>query len=78
MEYFWSDSGHRPYFSYRIRVPKCTDEMYKWCLAYDNEGKHFRRFHVECKEIKDGADYDVVQFEWEEAALMFSLKFGVC
>ncbi len=52
--------------------------MYKWCLAYDNEGKHFRRFHVECKEIKDGADYDVVQFEWEEAALMFSLKFGVC
>lgn len=76
MESFWSDSGHHPYFSYRIRVPKCTDEMYEWCLKYDTEGKHFRRFHVEWSSVYD-RDHDIMQFEWEEAAIMFSLKFGV-
>ncbi len=50
--------------------------MYEWCLKYDSQGKHFRRFHVEWKETKDGAEYDIVQFEWEEPALLFVLKFG--
>ncbi len=76
MEYFYSESGHRPYFSHRVRVQKCTVEMYEWCLKYDSQGKHFRRFHVEWKETKDGAEYDIVQFEWEEPALLFVLKFG--
>lgn len=76
MEYFHCEGGHRPYFSYRVRVPKCTDEMYEWGLKYDNEGKHFRRFHVEWAGVHQ-RDYDVVQFEWEEAALMFALKFGI-
>lgn len=77
MEYFYSEGGHRPYFSYRVRVPKCTEDMFQWCLDYNDEDKYFRRFHIEWKEVKDGADHDVVQFEWEEAALMFALKFGI-
>ncbi len=76
MEYFHCEGGHRPYFSYRIRVPKCTEEMYDWCLNYDTEGKHFRRFHVEWASVHQRT-YDIFQFEWEEAALMFSLRFGV-
>ena len=76
MEYFRSESGHRPYFSHRVSVSKCTDDMYEWCLQYDTEGKHFRRFHVEWAGVHQ-RDHDIVQFEWEQAALMFSLRFGV-
>lgn len=77
MEYFYSESGHRPYFQYRVRVPKCTDEMFWWCREYDVGNKYFCRFHVEWSHTKDGCDYDIVQFELEEAALMFALKFGI-
>ena len=44
MEYFWSDGGNNdPYFSHRIKVPKCTADMYDWCAEFDDEGKYFRR-----------------------------------
>lgn len=77
MEYFWSDGGNNaPYFRYRIRVPKCTTEMYEWCEALSDEGSYFRRFHVEWKLTHKGRDYDVVQFEWEHAAFMFKLTWG--
>ncbi len=77
MEYFWSDGGNnRPYFSHRIRVPKCTTEMYEWCSAFDDEGAYFRRFHVEWMTVHNDRDYEVVQFEWVDAALMFKLTWG--
>jgi hypothetical protein len=49
--------------------------MYTWCTEYNDQGRHFRRWHVEWKEITK-KNYDVLQFEWEEAALLFALKFG--
>lgn len=77
MEYFWSDGGNnRPVFSYRIRVPKCTTEMYEWCEQFDNEGAYFRRWHVEWMDTHKPRDYEIVQFEWETAAILFALKFG--
>ena len=78
MEYFHSSGGNnRPYFSYRIRVPKCTTDMYTWCDAFDAEGAYFRRFHVEWQYSPgQGPNYDVVQFEWREAANMFLLTWG--
>lgn len=76
MEYFYSGGGNnRPYFSYRIKIPKCTSEMYSWCDEYDAQGRCFRRWHVEWQSITQ-KNYDIVQFEWEEAAIMFLLKFG--
>jgi hypothetical protein len=76
MKYFWTDGGNNhPWFEYRVKVHKCTDEMYRWCEAYDDEGKYFRRWRIDYG--RDNKDYDVVHFEWEQAALMFALKFGV-
>jgi len=76
MEYFWSDGGNNsPYFSYRIKVPKCTTEMYEWCEQFSDEGHYFRRFHVEWS-MNRSRDYDIVQFEWEHAAFMLKLTWG--
>lgn len=74
MEYFHCESGHRPYFSYRIQVPKVTDEMFQWCKQYDAEGKYFRRWHVEWGSVHQ-RQYDIAQFEWEQAAVDFSLRW---
>ena len=77
MEYFYSDGGNnRPYFSHRIKVPKCTTEMYQWCTSFDDEGRYFRRWHVEWASVYGSRDYDIVQFEWEHAAFMFKLTWG--
>jgi hypothetical protein len=77
MEYFWSDGGNNdPYFRYRVKVPKCTADMYDWCVAFDDEGKYFRRWHVQWQVNRPGRDFDVVQFEWEHAAFMFKLTWG--
>jgi hypothetical protein len=77
MEYFWSDGGNNdPYFSHRVRIPKLTTEMYEWCSDFDDEGKHFRRWHVQWQVNRPQRDYDVVQFEWREAANMFLLTWG--
>ena len=60
MEHFRSEGGdNRPYFKYRIKVPKFTGVMYEWCLDYDDQGCHFRRFHIEWKESYQ-KKYDVV------------------
>lgn len=77
MEYFYSGGGNNsPYFSHRIRVPNCTAEMYEWCAAFDDDGKYFCRWHVEWKATHKPRDYEVVQFEWREAANMFLLTWG--
>ena len=49
--------------------------MWDWCCTYPGEGD-FHRFHVEWKSIHHERGYDIVQFEQEEPALMFTLKFG--
>jgi len=51
--------------------------MYEWCQAFDDEGKYFRRWHVEWNDSHHPkVNYDVVQFEWHEAAVMFKLRWG--
>lgn len=77
MEYFHGGGGSsNPYFSHRIKVKRVTNEMFAWCNAYVIEGpQHFARWHCEHGGHRN-RDYDVVQFEREEPALMFALKFG--
>lgn len=76
MEYFYSGGGNnRPYFQHRYKVKNVNSEMHEWCNEYDSEGRPFRRWHVLWKE-REQAEYDVIQFEWEQAALLFALKFG--
>lgn len=71
MEHFWTDGGNnRPYFQHRIKIKQITNEMANWCTEYQIPG-HFARWHCEF-----GRDYDIVQFEREEPAIMFALKFG--
>jgi len=74
MEYFHSGGGGPPYFLHRIKVLKCTEEMYDWCDSFDSEGKSFCRWHVEWSNST--RYYEIVQFEWEAAAIIFKLKFG--
>jgi hypothetical protein len=78
MEYFYSGGGsNNPRFPYRIKVNQCTSDMYAWCEEYPVTGSgYFQRFHVEWSTVYN-KEYDVVQFEWEEPAIMFALKFGV-
>ena len=50
--------------------------MYEWCAAFDDAGSYFRRWHVEWQSMHPTRDYDIVQFEWVDAALMFKLTWG--
>jgi hypothetical protein len=50
--------------------------MYEWCSAFDDEGAYFRRFHVEWMTVHNDREYEIVQFEWREAANMFLLTWG--
>lgn len=75
MEYFSSGGGAPGHFAHRIRVSEVTDDMYHWCLSYDDEGRHFRRWSIEWGSI-NFRNHDTVHFEWDQAALMFRLKFG--
>ena len=75
MEHFWTDGGNnRPYFQHRIKVTQATKEMFDWCMEYHIPG-HFARWHCEFGSTH-ARDYDIVQFEREEPALLFRLKFG--
>jgi len=81
MEYFHSNGGNnKPYFTHRIKIfgelPKGAHE---WCLEYDDGGQPFRRFHCEWDHHPKGSDghkgYVIIQFEWEQAAIMFKLRW---
>ena len=80
MEYFYSGGGNnRPYFTYRFKVKKCTSEMYQWAKEYPSKD-YFQRWHVEWQTVYHSAgqnrDYDVIQFEWSEAAKVFRIAFA--
>lgn len=76
MEYFWSDGGNnRPYFVYRFKVKDInSNDMYLWAKEYPSKG-YFQRFHVEWKSVYN-REYDVIQFEWSEAAKVFRIAFA--
>jgi len=79
MKYFHAGSGADPRFAHRLKVKEVTNEMWTWCDEYDagtGVDSDFRRWHVEFGEGMVCEDaYDVIQFEWEQAALMFALTF---
>ena len=76
MEYFWSDGGNnRPYFTYRFKVKDINSkDMYLWAKEYPSKD-YFQRFHVEWASVYN-RDYDVIQFEWSEAAKIFRIAFA--
>ena len=80
MEFYYSHGGNnKPRFAHRIRIKKMTTEAYEWCLLYPLNGP-FQRFHVEWDHYAKGDElhkgYDIVQFENEQAAIMFQLAWG--
>jgi len=76
MQYFGSG---KPYFAHRIKVKELPNSAFEWCEAYDDGGQPFRRFHIEWDEYYVGdtghKGFTIVQFEWEEAAMMFALRW---
>jgi hypothetical protein len=48
--------------------------MSLWALEYPSKGP-FTRYHVEWGTVYD-RDYDVIQFEWSEAAKIFRIAFA--
>jgi len=77
MKYFWPGPGADPVLTHRFKVSLVTDEMWLWCEQYDSGlsvDRDFRRWNIEFGQNR-GRDHDVIQFEWEQAAIMFALKF---
>ena len=72
VEYYHTDGGSQnPYFRYRIPVKNVINEMFLWCDEY----KHYSRYHCIWKDVSGGVS-NFIQFEHEEPAIMFALKFG--
>lgn len=69
MQQYWSDSGNAYCFLNRVVVSRLNDKMIEWCLDYVSDG----RFYI---GLYDGPTGAVFQFESEEPAIMFNLKFG--
>lgn len=76
MKYFHSYGGRsNPDFPYRIKMPgELPEGAYEWCLAYPDQGALYRRFHCE-QGHAEHKGYVIMQFEWEEAAMMFALRW---
>lgn len=78
MELFYGGGGRsNPDFRHKVKVRK-QDGMMEWCNAYPVTGSgYFQRYYVDWRV--DGSydtEYAIFQFEWEEPAIMFALKFG--
>jgi hypothetical protein len=84
MELFYGGGGNQfPDFSYKVRIKRGSpevNEMMKWCDDYPTGDKgYFKRYYIDWRggEKKYGdSEYTIFQFEWEEAAIMFSLSFA--
>lgn len=77
MKAYYSEGGRQnPDFPHCVRVNQCTEEMYKWCLDYDDQNQPFCRFYVKWNLYDDPNEYDYMAFEQEQPALMFTLTFG--
>ena len=85
MELFYSEGGRsNPDFVHKVRVSRKADitAMMEWCNDYDTGDKpYFKRYYIDWRNGNDSqsiwsTDYATFQFEWEEAAIMFALKFG--
>lgn len=79
MELFYGGGGRSdPDFRYKVRI-KRQDGTMEWCDNYPT-GDHgyFKRYYIDWRDGGRGYDtgYAIFQFEWEEPAIMFALKFG--
>jgi len=81
MKYFHGGGGNNsPWFAHRIKIlGELPKGAFEWCQAYPDGDRPFRRFHVEWDHYAKGDEmhkgYVIVQFEWEEAAIMFALRW---
>jgi len=77
MEHFYGGGGRsNPDFRYKVRLHRDACEgAYDWCEAYPVKGTgYFQRWYLDTREYDNG--FVTYQFEWEEPAIMFALKFG--
>ena len=80
MKKFYGGGGRQnPDFRYKVRVKKPFIGMMEWCDKYPVTGQgDFQRYYIDWRENSGDfdSDYATFQFEWEEPAIMFALKFG--
>ena len=76
MRMYYSGGGRQnPDFRYKVKVTYPLTGMREWCDAYPTRtpGGEFERYYIEFPQYD--ADHATFQFEWEEPAIMFALKF---
>lgn len=76
MEQYYSWGGaSNPEFYHKVNVNAegPISAMMKWCEAYDARGA---RYYVKFAGAWNNAEHTEFQFETEEPAVMFALKFG--
>lgn len=86
MELFYGGGGRsNPDFRYKVKInrykcgPGSVSDMMEWCDNYPVTGTgYFQRYYVNWRSDDGGFDDDHVtfQFEWEEPAILFTLKFA--
>jgi hypothetical protein len=84
MELFYGGGGRsNPDFRFKIRIHRHTggdlSGMMEWCDNYPVTGAgYFQRYYIDWRDPKGDFDgvYATFQFEQEEPAIMFALKFG--
>ncbi len=83
MNLFYGGGGRsNPDFRFKVRVKRSQDitGMMQWCDDYPVNGEgYFQRYYIDWRDGSDDwlSDKVTFQFEWEEPAIMFALKFGV-
>ena len=80
MELFYGGGGRsNPDFRYKVRI-KRQDGTMEWCDNYPHQisFNNSDRYYIDWRDGGRGYDtgYAIFQFEWEEPAIMFALKFG--
>ena len=85
MDLFYSSGGRaNPDFLHKVRIKRSAgsqsiSDMMEWCDNYPTVGSgSFQRYYLNFRDDNDQFASDCVtfQFEWEEPAILFALKFG--
>lgn len=73
---YYSGGGRQdPDFRYKVKVTYPLTGMREWCDEYPTKTKegYFERYYIQFPH--GDANWAIFQFEWEEPAIMFALKF---
>ena len=81
MELFYGGGGRsNPDFRYKVRVKYPLNGMMEWCNEYPVVGTgYFQRYYVDFRDGRKEShdtEYVTFQFETEQPAILFALKFG--